>query len=704
MERLPFKDFVNLPNWACWDRRKIPLVQGRRLREWPTAAAMICGDAEFDQMKRGLNGIGVIVRDGLLCFDVDGGVDPETDKLEPWAEQFVESLNTYTEYSPSRTGLHLFAQGKSCFDSGRILKLDVKNKFSKTPQIEIFDHGKFCTVTGDIVGGRDRIKKISERRLWNVLDALPLRIVNSSAAKLDDYVGEKFLSEEFFQDKYDYYLNLEGDRSTAEMSLTQFLMGAWYRLDQIKSYLCDFGKAGTRTDPNAYLNPMLEKSWGRVRGKRKEKQAEREPRPKTKARKVERITRAGIKALDDWIEAVEDTAPKPQPELTLAAAFGLMSAVLKNNYCLESGGDLYANLYLVMVNPTSSGKDVPRKAIGWTLECLENPREYYTKNAPQSKEALGRMLNQRGGSTTILVDEMGDWLDLNQGKSSNRRDIMKTIKEIATSAGEYIGYGENKDESNSTESKNTFLSFVGSTTEAQWYDSFSGKQKEDGAINRFFVVHGRPGKYPGRETKRFKTPRSTLHMLKTLRSDFRIEVDEKGNPVPKRIKIKWDYQRRLQIYSDDLSDGRFVEIALRFALMYQLAKDPNSNEIEEDAVDFAERYVSQVLAEYEKNQELWISDNVVESGLKKLVRKVTEKGGWVSLKEFNRLQPKDLKSVRDSIETYLHHYFHFDRIKPSKRKPMTIVSLKDTPEDDLMNSVRKKYPGAEIIDDESQTE
>lgn len=49
--------------------------------------------------------------EGLLFVDIDKVRDPATGDVEPWAQDVVDALDTYTEISASGTGFHLVARG-----------------------------------------------------------------------------------------------------------------------------------------------------------------------------------------------------------------------------------------------------------------------------------------------------------------------------------------------------------------------------------------------------------------------------------------------------------------------------------------------------------------------------------------------------------------------------------------------------------------
>ena len=88
-----------------------------------------------------LDGVGIMLGEGLAGVDLDDCRDPETGLVEPWAAALVALLDSYTEVSPSGTGLKTFVLGAK-----------PGNEWSKEPyatgKIEIYDHLRFFAVTG----------------------------------------------------------------------------------------------------------------------------------------------------------------------------------------------------------------------------------------------------------------------------------------------------------------------------------------------------------------------------------------------------------------------------------------------------------------------------------------------------------------------------------------------------------------------------
>jgi len=91
-----------------------------------------------------LPGVGFVLTpdDGLTGADLDDVRNPETGELAPWAAEIIALAETYTEVSPSGTGLRILWEGKidasiKCLPKG----------------VEIYRDGRFLTITGAHVAG-----------------------------------------------------------------------------------------------------------------------------------------------------------------------------------------------------------------------------------------------------------------------------------------------------------------------------------------------------------------------------------------------------------------------------------------------------------------------------------------------------------------------------------------------------------------------
>src|SRR3954463_15369773 len=83
-----------------------------------------------------VEGVGRVLGDGLVVLDLDGCRNPHTGHIRPEAAVIVSKLNSYTELSPSGTGLHVWCEGR--LPSGG----------NRRGPIELYEHDRYMTVTG----------------------------------------------------------------------------------------------------------------------------------------------------------------------------------------------------------------------------------------------------------------------------------------------------------------------------------------------------------------------------------------------------------------------------------------------------------------------------------------------------------------------------------------------------------------------------
>lgn len=134
-----------LPQWVG-RRGKMPLnpATGEGAKAgvpstWGTLQAALAG------VKAGrFEGIGFefATGGGLVGIDLDHVVNPQTGEVKPWALEIVQRLDSYTEYSPSGTGLHIFVRG-NIPEAGRKRTRDK----STGEAVEMYKEKRYFTVT-----------------------------------------------------------------------------------------------------------------------------------------------------------------------------------------------------------------------------------------------------------------------------------------------------------------------------------------------------------------------------------------------------------------------------------------------------------------------------------------------------------------------------------------------------------------------------
>lgn len=114
----------------------------------------------------GDKGIGIVFEDSTNIIGVDFDHCIEDGVLHPDVQKFVEEAKTYTEYSPSKTGLHLL------FQKTEAIELLANKHHFETYDIEVYESGRYFTFSEDEHPGSREIRTVSPDVLIKLLGTL----------------------------------------------------------------------------------------------------------------------------------------------------------------------------------------------------------------------------------------------------------------------------------------------------------------------------------------------------------------------------------------------------------------------------------------------------------------------------------------------------------------------------------------------------
>lgn len=147
----------SIPNWVVWnyygeDKRKIPfnprsgdVAKTNDPRTWGTWAE--AAKRYLKQPER-YNGLGFIFAEGggLFGVDLDGCI--EHGEIKQWAWGIMSRFQTYTELSPSATGIKIFGIGNVPTGIKLRKKVDEPKCCDKNPGIEVYGRLRLFCFTG----------------------------------------------------------------------------------------------------------------------------------------------------------------------------------------------------------------------------------------------------------------------------------------------------------------------------------------------------------------------------------------------------------------------------------------------------------------------------------------------------------------------------------------------------------------------------
>lgn len=171
LEIAGIRTLSDVPQWVLWrfEKRggkltKIPRdpKQARNAsstnpKTWGTFTEAYEGHSRYE-----CDGVGFVFTadDDFIGVDLDKCRNIDDGIIDTWAQKIVARLDSYTEISPSRTGVHIICRGR------------LEQKRRRRGQVECYTSKRYFTVTGEVVGKESDIAVIAEPLDW-VFDVGP---------------------------------------------------------------------------------------------------------------------------------------------------------------------------------------------------------------------------------------------------------------------------------------------------------------------------------------------------------------------------------------------------------------------------------------------------------------------------------------------------------------------------------------------------
>lgn len=252
------KKYLNIPNelkvlkrWVCF---KVEGMENGKTTKRPYNAisgtlAKVNDELTWSNFNMALNGcvkynfdgIGFVLGNGIFGIDLDNHVDENglsplsVDSFKSISTEFIETLDSYTEYSQSGKGIHIICYGKLP-EGGR-----------RKGSVEMYDKGRFFAFTGNAIRNipiQDRTQEVIP--LWEKYigktEFAPKPFThtnNQEELKLDDdeLIDIALNSEQgdlFYKYYHDGDISINGnDQSSADMSFCNML-AFWCNGDAIQ--------------------------------------------------------------------------------------------------------------------------------------------------------------------------------------------------------------------------------------------------------------------------------------------------------------------------------------------------------------------------------------------------------------------------------------------------------------------------------------
>ena len=537
------------PQWLLWrkvynEKRakydKIPLSPHSGLPADVTASTswgsfdLACSQFALHKDKHSLSGLGFVLGydSGVVGIDIDNLLMTDGSVANPELYESARAFNSYTELSPSRTGLHILV--KALLDGGR-----------RGKGIEVYGTGRFFTVTGmsygpplplairqtmveNLIGTIEvgRASRGGDPLDWTTPQKLTDDALLSMARTADN--AEKFVA--LFEARYESYYPSWSEADQALINILAFYTDAPAQVVRLfrSSALGNREKAG-RID---YVSNMVTLAFDRkvplvqpldqpiivVDKKTPSHPAYLEPPDIFSGDEgedaEERAARADnafqpptgfVREVADWFYS---QSIYPMAEVAIAGALGLMAGLCGRQYQFQKQG---LNLYMLVLAETGSGKDALGIGMSRIFNAVCNPLPLYASSdavlpggfpaarsfeGPSKLTGKGLVRQFQDSDSLSMVSVLPEFSQTMSGLGDPRanegmKDFLHVLLEFYTKSAEGAAFGGSRNADKTKDIKqiaSPAFTMVCEGTPGRFYAALNETMVTDGLIARFIVV------------------------------------------------------------------------------------------------------------------------------------------------------------------------------------------------------------------------
>jgi hypothetical protein len=319
--------------------------------------------------------------------------------------------------------------------------------------------------------------------------------------------------------------------------------------------------------------------------------------------------------LGDIARWITETAPKAQPELSVAAAVALCSVVMGRNYRSQFGNR--TSLYLVMVAKSTEGKEHPQQCVEKVLTAAHLETLIGGSGYTSAGAVYSALLKSPAHIATI--DEIGKLLKLSRAKGNAHSEA--ALDKLVEAFGRQDGILRPPTYSTMT-LKDTqrpaervihhpAITMLGATTPGTFYENLTSDLVKDGFLGRCIVVESQQPRQLTRFVDRTDPPARVVEWCQAVHvsgaamgnlSDVSVaELPATVIPLP----FSESCLPIMQAFEAELNDaktagegegldvllGRSLEKALKLAMIAAKADDPGARDVKAQHMEWAVAYV-----------------------------------------------------------------------------------------------------------------
>ena len=342
-------------------------------------------------------------------------------------------------------------------------------------------------------------------------------------------------------------------------------------------------------------------------------------------------------------------APRPRPELSLAASIAMVGAISGRKIKTSTG--LRTNVYLVGLAPSGSGKEGPRNDNVKAFNQSQIP-QYLGSEDPASDSALVRELHDRP-SLLMQIDEMSMFfgnIKMAGGGQSHLKNIKKRLLELVGAAANPAwtpkGFADKK---NVHAINHPHLCIYGTSTGEGFWNSVTTNDATDGLLARLLVIESSE-EYPRlRHVDEDAIPQGVIEILQDWHR-FSPGGGNLSDQHPQAVTVHFDSAalERIQTHSDGIEDrlpgepdymkaiwSRASASAKKLSLIFAASRGPHGIVVKLEDAEAAVRLVNWCTRLMVRRVFTSVSANEEDSQKKKVLNLI-RKAGELSSSQLTR--------------------------------------------------------------------
>lgn len=204
--------------------------------------------------KGGVDGIGIVLTEemGVSVIDIDDCRSAKSGKLNQYARKIMKMFPSYTEVSPSGTGIHIFLYGT------------LPGKGINTKKVEVYDRKHYMTITGVHVKGSPPTIKRKNNKLQEWYATLPQpvkkKVAPARTSEQESLSDAEIISLLFQNDKQGKFSRLWSGDISGYSSLSEADKA-------LCSLLSAYSQSSETIDRIFRISKLMRPKWNEPRGK-----------------------------------------------------------------------------------------------------------------------------------------------------------------------------------------------------------------------------------------------------------------------------------------------------------------------------------------------------------------------------------------------------------------------------------------------------